>query len=156
MAQHHFGVPPMTDIVTRLRKGWRECSPDDVAEAADEIERLRAILLEKDWHRAIGYVADYRRANARTVLLAEISVPVDQAFLDKPLADVQFGKMVTRRARFIWRYDAKEDWVMITTVRELVALTEQEIRRAPNVGKSTIKAIKSVLAEHGLHLGMEL
>lgn len=37
----------MTDIVERLRQGWRiELSDEELCEAADEIERLREALRE--------------------------------------------------------------------------------------------------------------
>ena len=31
----------MTDILERLRKGWKHLHTDDIVEAANEIERLR-------------------------------------------------------------------------------------------------------------------
>jgi hypothetical protein len=42
----------------------------------------------------------------------------------------------------------------IATVADLVRLTEPELLREPNFGRKSLAAIKRVLAEHGLTLGM--
>ena len=44
----------------------------------------------------------------------------------------------------------------IATVADLVRMTEGELLREPNFGRKSLDAIKRVLAEHGLTLGMEL
>jgi DNA-directed RNA polymerase subunit alpha len=41
-------------------------------------------------------------------------------------------------------------------VRELVRRTEAELLREPNFGRVSLDAIKRVLAEHGLTLGMDV
>jgi hypothetical protein len=112
----------------------------------DIIERLRATTREA--------IAEIER------LRGNAEVPPDVAFLDTPLREIDFGRLITNRVHTLtcWRF--KEDGtgmvaVRITTVRELVALTEAEILRAPNVGRATVDSIKSVLAAHGLHLGMD-
>jgi DNA-directed RNA polymerase subunit alpha len=44
----------------------------------------------------------------------------------------------------------------ITTVRDLVIRTDEELLEVRNFGETTLKEVKAKLAEHGLHLGMKL
>jgi len=44
----------------------------------------------------------------------------------------------------------------ITTIRDLVIRTDDELLRVPNFGETTLLEVKGKLAEHGLHLGMKL
>src|SRR5207249_520149 len=44
----------------------------------------------------------------------------------------------------------------ITTVRDLVIRTDEELLEVRNFGETTLKEVKSKLAEHGLQLGMKL
>lgn len=44
----------------------------------------------------------------------------------------------------------------ITTVRDLVIRSEDELLEVRNFGETTLKEVQSKLAEHGLHLGMKL
>jgi DNA-directed RNA polymerase subunit alpha len=44
----------------------------------------------------------------------------------------------------------------ITTVRDLVIRTDEELLEVRNFGETTLREVKSKLAEHGLHLGMKL
>jgi DNA-directed RNA polymerase subunit alpha len=44
----------------------------------------------------------------------------------------------------------------ITTVRDLVIRTDEELLEVRNFGETTLKEVKSKLAERGLHLGMKL
>ena len=44
----------------------------------------------------------------------------------------------------------------ITTVRDLVIRTDEELLEVRNFGETTLKEVKSKLQERGLHLGMKL
>jgi DNA-directed RNA polymerase subunit alpha len=44
----------------------------------------------------------------------------------------------------------------ITTVRELVSRSEDELLEVRNFGETTLKEVKGKLTERGLHLGMKL
>ena len=44
----------------------------------------------------------------------------------------------------------------ITTVRDLVIRTDEELLEVRNFGETTLREVNSKLAEHGLHLGMKL
>jgi DNA-directed RNA polymerase subunit alpha len=44
----------------------------------------------------------------------------------------------------------------ITTVRELVLRTEDELLEVRNFGETTLREVKGKLAERGLHLGMKV
>jgi DNA-directed RNA polymerase subunit alpha len=44
----------------------------------------------------------------------------------------------------------------ITTVRDLVIRTDEELLEVRNFGETTLKEVKSKLSERGLHLGMKL
>src|SRR5262249_29639185 len=43
----------------------------------------------------------------------------------------------------------------ITTVRDLVIRTDEELLEVRNFGETTLKEVKAKLAERGLHLGMK-
>ena len=44
----------------------------------------------------------------------------------------------------------------ITTVRDLVIRTDEELLEVRNFGETTLKEVKIKLEERGLHLGMKL
>jgi DNA-directed RNA polymerase subunit alpha len=44
----------------------------------------------------------------------------------------------------------------ITTIGDLVKLTEEELKSTKNVGRKAINEIKEALKQMGLHLGMDL
>ena len=44
----------------------------------------------------------------------------------------------------------------ITTVRDLVIRTDEELLEVRNFGETTLKEVKHKLQERGLHLGMKL
>jgi DNA-directed RNA polymerase subunit alpha len=44
----------------------------------------------------------------------------------------------------------------ITTVRDLVIRTDEELLEVRNFGETTLKEVKAKLSERGLHLGMKL
>src|SRR5262249_11883616 len=44
----------------------------------------------------------------------------------------------------------------ITTVKDLVIRTDEELLEVRNFGETTLKEVKSKLQERGLHLGMKL
>jgi hypothetical protein len=111
----------------------------------DIVERLRATTRE-----AIAEI-EYLRGNKKQ--------PPDTTFLDTPVRDIDFGRLMNARVHHLkcWHFEGGEIVdVPVTTVRDLVMLTEAEILRSPNVGRTTLESIKTVLASHGLHLGMGL
>ena len=127
-----------------------------------ELEQLRAMVLHPDWNEVVSRIASYRRENAHKVAIAEMDHPVDRAFLDRRIDSVDWGKMHNHRVcGNIQRWDwddagTRFECVPLVTVRELVALSEHQILRCPNVGRQTVRRIKSKLAEHGLYLGMSI
>ena len=45
---------------------------------------------------------------------------------------------------------------IITTVRDLVIRTDEELLEVRNFGETTLREVKAKLGERGLHLGMKL
>jgi hypothetical protein len=109
---------------------------------SDIIERLRATTRE-----AIAEI-ERLRGNGK--------VPPDVAFLDTSLREIDFGRLINARVHYLkcWR-SGMAVAVPVITIRDLVSLTEAEIMCVPNVGRATVESIKSMLAAHGLHLGMD-
>jgi DNA-directed RNA polymerase alpha subunit len=140
---------PQMNLVERLR------TPDAMAmrQAADEIEALHAMLMEPDWNAAQQAIARWRKARgvgARPE--PEITAPLDEAFLDQRINDRALG-----RGLFGPGYGVRASNILnVRTIRDLVRMEEFELRREPNVGQRTINIIKAVLAQHGLHLGMNV
>jgi hypothetical protein len=159
----------VTDILERLRY-LREHELRDYEdtmaayeEAADEIERLRGMMLHPDWNVVVSEIANYRRENAHKVAVAGMNdVPVDRAFLDRRLDSIDWGKGQNNRVRSnidraVWNDKTNDfDYFSPVTVRELIAIPEYQMLRCPNVGHKTVEHIKSKLAEHGLYLGMQI
>ena len=126
-----------------------------------ELERLRAMVLHPDWNVVVSEIANYRKENARKIAVVGINCPVDEAFLDRRVDSIDWGKGQNNRVRSIdrsiWNDKTGEfDHFRVVTVRELVAVAEHHILWCPNVGRQTVKNIKSKLAEHGLYLGMPI
>jgi excisionase family DNA binding protein len=44
----------------------------------------------------------------------------------------------------------------VETISQLVPYTEQELRKLPNLGVTSLTEIRTLLKKHGLHLGMEI
>jgi DNA-directed RNA polymerase subunit alpha len=68
------------------------------------------------------------------------------ATLERPIAELELSV----RARNCL------DGANITTLRELVTMSEAEVMNLKNLGKTSLTEIKNKLAEHGLQLGMTL
>jgi DNA-directed RNA polymerase alpha subunit len=92
----------------------------------------------------------------------EATIAGDFAFLDCRLEDVDWG--FDYQKRFV---KAFEDWNryemqngnidrrrLLITVRDLLKVSEDELRAQPNVGRSAIARIQAVLAKHGLRLNL--
>lgn len=85
------------------------------------------------------------------------------SILDQRLDQLDFGPGYTVRLRNRfenfqklafegghWEYrDAP-----LITVRDLIALSEADILRMPNIGRQSLLRLKAMLAPHGLHFGM--
>jgi len=67
-------------------------------------------------------------------------------YLSKPVAELELS---VRSANCL---EASE----ITTIRDLVVHTEQEMLKQRNFGKKSLIEIREILTEMGLHLGMDL
>jgi DNA-directed RNA polymerase alpha subunit len=89
-----------------------------------------------------------------TALLHEIvlakQVPIDEEFLDKKIADIDWGEG-TSRIRHMCRYSSGYS-NPIVTVRDLLTISEAEMMRKPNFGRTSLNRIKAVLSAHGLKL----
>jgi DNA-directed RNA polymerase subunit alpha len=66
--------------------------------------------------------------------------------LERPISDLELSV----RARNCL------DGANITSLRELVSMTEADVMNLKNLGKTSLTEIKSKLAEHGLSLGMQV
>jgi DNA-directed RNA polymerase alpha subunit len=112
----------------------------------DIVERLRAATRD-----AIAEIERLRNKHQEPI--------IDRAFLDTPLSEISFGRLLNARVHNITRCEFENGtvrYVPITTVRDLDTTTEAELLRGPNVGRQTIESIKAVLAEHNLYLGMKI
>jgi hypothetical protein len=84
--------------------------------------------------------------------------PIDTAFLEFPLNELDLGKGYTARVQHFFasyrRYlgDGRYADMPMVTVSDLVALSEPELMRAANIGHETVRRLKALLAEHGLKL----
>ena len=67
-------------------------------------------------------------------------------YLSKPVAELELS---VRSANCL---EASQ----ITTIRDLVVHTEQEMLKQRNFGKKSLIEIREILSEMGLHLGMDL
>jgi DNA-directed RNA polymerase alpha subunit len=77
----------------------------------------------------------------------------DEQLLDTPIVEVQFNN--TRATNALLNGDfciALNKYVRVETLRDLVGLTERDLRRGSNIGRVTIDIIKKKLAVLGLHL----
>lgn len=81
-------------------------------------------------------------------------IPVDTAFLDTRLDEIDLGKGYTARFRHVLpdggAYLGNGKSAPLVTVRDLCAMTEWELRRSPNMGGKTVARVKAMLAAHGL------
>ena len=120
---------------------------EQAEELLAEIERLRTQL----------------RAAQNKLAEQTGAAPIDSEFLDVEISDIDFGKGTTARVHFMCsNYQTYVGTTglgrgnytpsPIITVRDLVARSEAELLREPNIGRLTLGRIKEVLAEHGLQL----
>jgi hypothetical protein len=118
---------------------------EQAEELLAEIERLRTQL----------------RAAQNKLAGQTDATPVDSDFLDVEISDIDFGKGTTARVRFMcsnYQTYVDSDGLgrgnytpsPIVTVRDLVARSEAELLREPNIGRLTLDRMKQVLAAHGL------
>lgn len=120
----------MTDIVERLHN-----SAALMYEAAYEIQHLKRALAELS--------ASFRQKIAES----HDKPLIDKEFLDRPVTQVNFGKVVTPRIHVMFSGH---------TMRDLVRMTEKELLRAPNIGRFSVARVQATLVEHGLYLGMDI
>ena len=72
---------------------------------------------------------------------------IDEEFLGSRLNNLDFGGFDARMQNVFRNLN-------LETVREVVAMDQAEWMRTPNFGRKSLLCLKSVLAEHGLRLGM--
>lgn len=118
--------------------------------------------------QATSRVAEALRLLERAMMIATLkadefkSVPLDFAFLECPLDQVDWGLDYVKRVRKIFdnwnRYEASRanaaERRFLRTVRDLLTISEDKLRRQPNVGTQVITRINAVLAKHGLKLNV--
>jgi hypothetical protein len=95
-------------------------------------------------------------------LVAANGVPqeeIDQPFLSQRLDRLTFGPGYGVRLQRM--FESHREYVggeyidaPLVTVRDLIALSEADILREPNIGKQCLSRLKAMLAPHGLHFGM--
>jgi hypothetical protein len=85
-------------------------------------------------------------------------LPVDESFLDRRIVEIDFGLATTKLHWMCFSHfnslSLNGDYrtTPITTVRDLISHSEDEMLRVYNVGRITTKRIRAVLAAHGLQL----
>src|ERR1700727_2818092 len=87
-----------------------------------------------------------RRASCR---ISSTSSSISKSRSAKPLKKVDELELSVRSANCL-----KND--NIVYIGDLVQKTEAEMLRTPNFGRKSLNEIKEVLAQMGLHLGMEI
>ena len=120
----------------------------------DNEQIMQALLLLDEATAKLRSIVGARVANGTTV------VEIDEAFLDRRVKTIDFGNYTGRLHQLFDNAGSFEGpncaWVpkRIETVRDLVSMTEEECLRVWNVGRKSVDRMKSVLAAHGLELGM--
>ncbi len=82
-----------------------------------------------------------------------------QAFHDRPEEDLPFNKHLLRKVDELELSVRSANCLKndnIIYIGDLVQKTESEMLRTPNFGRKSLNEIKEVLAQMGLHLGMEV
>ena len=82
-----------------------------------------------------------------------------QAFLDGPDEDLPFNKHLLRKVDELELSVRSANCLKndnIIYIGDLVQKTESEMLRTPNFGRKSLNEIKEVLAQMGLHLGLEV
>jgi len=84
---------------------------------------------------------------------------LDEGILSKRPGDVlDFGQQYNARIQHnLFDYGGKVQrggHYPIDTIGELVSMSERDILRLPNLGRSSLERLKAALAVHGLELGM--
>jgi hypothetical protein len=118
--------------------------------------------------QATSRVAEALRLLERAMMIATLdasefkSVPLDFAFLECPLDQIDWGLDYAKRMRKIldsWNLHEAErvnaaERRFLRTVRDLLTISEDELRRQPSVGTQVIVRINAVLGKHGLRLNV--
>lgn len=85
----------------------------------------------------------------KRLLDARIERPLEEVFTQENCQNREYG---TQRTRVLNLCRAEN----IKTLRDLITKNEYELLRIPDLGRKTLNLIKDVLADIGLHLGMEM
>jgi hypothetical protein len=103
-----------------------------------DLESLRQAARESD---------KLKRENRelRDLIRARIERPVSEIFTED-------NSSAADRVRLISVFALAN----IATLRSLLAMTESEFLRIPNLGRKSLNAVKEILADMDLHLGMEI
>jgi hypothetical protein len=135
-----------------------------MAEAEDKTDEnpINMIL------QATSRVAEALRLLERAMMIATLNtsefkaVTLDFAFLDCPLDQVDWGLDYAKRLSKIfdnWNHHEAArvnaaDRRFLRTIRDLLTISEDTLRRQPNVGTQVITRINAVLGKHGLRLNV--
>jgi hypothetical protein len=131
---------------------------DEFSARAHELRTLRELFDDQFVRDMLERIAqDFDR------LAAYLNDDPADRFLSRPINSIDFGPCLTVRIQNVCNNYVASEWRSweatprpIATVADLVHMTEAQLLREPNFGRKSLDAIKRVLAEHGLMLGMEL
>lgn len=118
--------------------------------------------------RAVHLISEALRLLESAMITTTISAgvsdeaPLDFSFLDTKLIDVDWGfdhQKRLRKAFSNWN-DHEAQYVepdrrrTLITVRDLLTISEDELRAQPYVGRESINRINAVLGKHGMKLNV--
>jgi hypothetical protein len=118
--------------------------------------------------QATSRIAEALRLLERAMMIATLNAPefksvtLDFAFLNCPLDQVEWGFDYQKRLIKMFdswnQYEASRENAaerrFLRTVRDLLTISEDELRRQPNVGTQMIARINAVLGKHGIRLNV--
>ena len=80
------------------------------------------------------------------------AISVEEAFHNIKVLGPRIVNMCATYTTYTWEAGSKEKAAPIATLGDLIAYSEAELMREPNIHRKSVEAIKEVLAKHGLEL----
>ncbi|MBI1926309.1 DNA-directed RNA polymerase subunit alpha [Candidatus Poribacteria bacterium] len=130
-------VGHMTDYDRLLLEVWTDAS----ITAKEAVTQAAGILLDQ-----LRLFSDFDETYVEPVVEIDEEKMQREKYLSKPVAELELS---VRSANCL-------EAAKITTIRDLVVKTEQEMLKFRNFGRKSLNEIKDILASMGLSLGMTL